>query len=321
MSRREIMAAIIIHGGAGGYIDQADPQAKKHLASKVNALREITQQGWNAIRSGKSAVDVVELTVAALEDNPEFNAGYGAEIGAEGVELDASIMDGKTGEFGGVTGITVVKNPIIIARGILKTKHNLYQGEGANALARKIARRRGLEIISARDLEVPYRREEWKKWQRKQVDDPEEPSSGGTVGVVVFDGKDIAAGTSTGGMTGKPKGRIGDTPLIGAGTFATSFAGASATGEGEKIMKLGLTRYAIETMRKRNLSPQRASEIAIAALGEVHGKGGIIILDNKGKVGAHTNSPHMTYAFMTKEMSAPEVKVKNQMLLFQGYLK
>ncbi|MBV8526443.1 MAG: isoaspartyl peptidase/L-asparaginase [Acetobacteraceae bacterium] len=301
--------AIIIHGGADENVDQTDPVAPNHVDAKLAALREIIRDAWAALYSGKPALDVVERTVVALEDNPAFNAGYGAAIGAEGVELDAGIMDGRTGKFGAVTGITVVKNPIIVAREILETPYNLYQGIGANALAQEVARRRGLKCISARALETAYQRAKWERWKTRRNENPVK-SSDGTVGVVAFDGTAIAAGTSTGGMTGKPKGRVGDTPLLGAGTFASADAGASATGEGEKIMQLGLTRYAVESLQRHRLSPQEAAESAIAALGAIGGRGGIIIVDNTARVGACTNAPLMTCAFMTAWMSASKVEAK-----------
>jgi beta-aspartyl-peptidase (threonine type) len=207
-------------------------------------------------------------------------------------------MDGSTMQFGGVIGIEGNQNPIHLARQVLQTPHNVFFGNFQ-------------EFDTNKNLEVHYRIEELREWKLNNGQD--DTQWGGTVGVVVFDGRHIAAGTSTGGMTGKPKNRVGDSPIPGAGTFANRWGGASATGEGAPIMIQGLTRRAIDIMRDGDLSPQRASRNAILKLAsQYQGVGGIILADTKGRIGAFTNASHMAYSYMKARMSIPEVVVKNK---------
>jgi beta-aspartyl-peptidase (threonine type) len=173
-------------------------------------LKEIIREGWKLLKEGASSLEVVTKIVVLLENSESFNAGYGAALNSEGqVELDASIMDGNRGKFGGVTGITVIQNPIIVARAVLESPYVLFQGNGANELARRVAAKKGLKIAPNNDFVTEHRLNQLNRWRKDHKNNPIKLISGGTVGAVVFDGISITAGTSTGGMTGKPPGELG----------------------------------------------------------------------------------------------------------------
>ncbi len=300
--------AIVIHGGAGN-VDMTDPYDAYNLKHKLEALTGIVTNGWKELSKGATALDVVTNTIMLLEDAEPFNAGYGSSIGVdrEGkplVALDASIMikEGDTYRFGGVTGITNMQNPILVARAVLDQQPNILHGEGAIDLATKIAKQYKKPILDNKDLMTEFKLHKFQEFQK-------ESTEGGTVGVVVFDGTRLVAGTSTGGITGKLHGRTGDSCIPGAGTFADTIGGASATGFGEAIMIHGSTRKAIELL-KDGLTPQQAADAVVAELRDSYnGNGGIIIANNEGEVGIATNTKHMPNAFMTSSMETPMVKV------------
>ncbi|RLF77365.1 asparaginase [Thermococci archaeon] len=305
------MVAIIVHGGAGTIRDESRiPKIKKGVGEAVLA-------GWRELKRG-SALDAVEEAVKALEDNPLFNAGTGSVLTVDGkVEMDAAIMRSNL-EAGAVAGIWGVKNPISVARKVMeKTDHVLLGGEGAVKFARlmgfndynptteeRIDQWKKLREKLLNDGQIPH----WKKISELIREYPEVLRS--TVGAVAFDGGEVVAGTSTGGVFLKMFGRIGDTPIIGGGTYANEFAGASCTGLGEVMIKLVLAKSAVDFVRF-GLTAQKASEAAISIATEHFGSdnAGVIMIDARGNIGFAKNTKHMSVAYLNEEMKEPYIGV------------
>jgi L-asparaginase / beta-aspartyl-peptidase len=278
--------ALLIHGGAG-----ADPDFGREELRQ--GIRDAVAAGWALLRDGGSAVDAVEAAVCAMEDNPRFNAGRGSALTSEGtVEMDASIMEGDTLRNGAVACVTNMLHPITLARRILDNeRHSFFVGEGAMARARAL----GIPFCDPEELITDV--------QRKRLESP----IGGTVGAVALDRRGlIAAATSTGGMTGKPPGRVGDSPVIGCGTYAESTAGGvSCTGEGEAIIRVVLARRTIDILKVAG-DPMHACQIAMdILLEEGRGGGGLICIDWKGRLGWAHSTPLMPVGFMTPGHDAP----------------
>ncbi|EEB74109.1 isoaspartyl peptidase/L-asparaginase family protein [Thermococcus sp. AM4] len=306
------MAAIIVHGGAGTI------RKEERIPKVIEGVREAVLAGWRELKRG-SALDAVEEAVKALEDNPIFNAGTGSVLTLDGkVEMDAAIMRGKTLEAGAVAGIWGVKNPISVARKVMeKTDHVLLIGEGAVKFARLLGfeeydpvteeRLKQWEELRKKLIEKGETRH-WKKLNELIKEYPEVLRS--TVGAVAFDGDEVVAGTSTGGVFLKMFGRVGDTPIIGGGTYANEVAGASCTGLGEVAIKLALAKSATDLVRL-GLDAQAASEAAISLATKYFGRDtmGIIMVDARGNVGFAKNTKHMSYAFMKDGMDEPEAGV------------
>ncbi|ASJ00721.1 isoaspartyl peptidase/L-asparaginase family protein [Thermococcus gorgonarius] len=306
------MVAIIVHGGAGTI------RKEERIPKVIEGVREAVLAGWRELKRG-SALDAVEEAVKALEDNPLFNAGTGSVLTLDGkVEMDAAIMRGKTLEAGAVAGIWGVKNPISVARKVMeKTDHVLLIGEGAVKFARLLGfeeydpvteeRLKQWEELRKKLLEKGETKH-WKKLNELIKEYPEVLRS--TVGAVAFDGEEVVAGTSTGGVFLKMFGRVGDTPIIGGGTYANEVAGASCTGLGEVAIKLALAKSATDFVRL-GMDAQAASEAAISLATRYFGPDtmGIIMVDSKGNVGFAKNTKHMSYAFMKDGMNEPEAGV------------
>jgi len=306
------MGTIIVHGGAGTI------RREERIPKVIEGVKEAVLAGWRELKRG-SALDAVEEAVKALEDNPVFNAGTGSVLTLDGrVEMDAAIMRGKTLEAGAVAGIWGVKNPISVARKVMeKTDHVLLIGEGAVKFARLLGfeeydpvteeRLKQWEELRKKLIERGETRH-WKKLNELIREYPEVLRS--TVGAVAFDGDEVVAGTSTGGVFLKMFGRVGDTPIIGAGTYANEVAGASCTGLGEVAIKLALAKSATDLVRL-GLNAQSASEAAISLATKYFGKDtmGIIMVDSKGNVGFAKNTRHMSYAFMRDGMEKPEAGI------------
>lgn len=261
--------ALIVHGGAG--VDPADTPDQLHegIAAALDA-------GWAVLGAGGSAVDAVEAAVCVLEDHPRFNAGRGSVLTADGtIEMDASIMEGNTLRNGAVAAVSGIRHPISLARRILEDgRHSLFAGAGALERARAF----GIALCDPGELWTERRR---KELAALQLSAPH----AGTVGAVALDrAGTIAAGTSTGGTTGKLPGRVGDSALIGCGTYAESaLAGISCTGDGEAIIRVALARRTIEILKAVD-DPERACEVAMNVLGEEgRGLGGLIVIDWKGR--------------------------------------
>lgn len=307
----------IIHGGAGVIRKGSlTPEREKEYRDK---LEEALLAGYKALQAGKTSLDAVEIAIRILEDSPLFNAGKGAVFTNDGKnELDASIMDGKTLGAGAVAGLHRVKNPITLARAVMeKSPHVMMIGDGAE----KFAELNKIELV---DPKYFWTQPRWDALQRilkeekaKEVPGPKSKGQSqtldmghgtldynrfGTVGAVALD-KDgnLAAGTSTGGMTNKKYGRVGDAPIIGAGTYANNDSCAvSATGWGEYFIRLSIARDICSIMEYRAMPIQNAADNVIKGkLQKLGGDGGIIGMDRFGNMGISFNSEGMYRAYIT----------------------
>ena len=300
------IATIAIHGGAGA-IARASMDAEKELLYR-QALLQIVASGQALLAAGGSALDVVTEAVRQLEESSLFNAGVGSVFTHEGThELDASVMDGRTREAGAVAGVTRVRNPVLAARAVLENSpHVLFIGQGAESFAAS----HGLEMVENTFFSTPERRVQLERaiaTQQTLLDhdgdasgDPLDPDRKfGTVGAVALDqAGHLAAATSTGGMTNKQVGRVGDSPLPGAGCYASNSVAVSCTGTGEVFMRT-LAAYDIAAlMTYAGLSLQQAGDKVIheniPALG---GSGGLIAIDAAGNVVLPFNSEGMYRAY------------------------
>lgn len=306
-----------IHGGIG--VDKKDmtPELDKEVRAGLKASLEA---GRAKLQAGGSSLDAVEAAIRVMEDLPVFNAGKGAVFTHAGTnELDASIMDGKTKKAGSVAGVMTIKNPISGARTVMeKSKHVMLIGPGADAFAKE----QGLEIVDPKYFETPHRRkaieEIWRleaeakqKKASSNADDaielplaPKTKSQYGTVGAVAIDSAgNLAAGTSTGGMTNKMAGRVGDSPIIGAGTYADNEAAAiSCTGHGEFFIRYSVSHEIVAQMKYKHASAQDASHDVInRQLKDVGGEGAAIVLDRQGRFATAYNSEGLYRACITKD--------------------
>jgi beta-aspartyl-peptidase (threonine type) len=279
-------------------------------------VRLALERGWEALRGGGAALDAVEFVVRLLEDDPTFDAGRGSRLNRDGrVEMDASIMDGQRLEAGAVAAIQRVRHPISVARRVMDgSPHVMLVGDGAYNFAEEIGSElcRTQELLVGRELERYLR---VRAGERHLVDgefggsEPRGEPPMGTVGAVALDRQGrVAAATSTGGTQDKLAGRVGDTPVIGAGTYADDqFGAASATGWGEGIMRVLLTKTAIDYLAL-DLDPLEAGRRALATLDRVGGRGGLILLDRPGRVATVFNTPRMARGWAT-ESEGPHVEV------------
>ncbi|MEK7725284.1 MAG: isoaspartyl peptidase/L-asparaginase [Acidobacteriota bacterium] len=307
----------IIHGGAG-VISRKDltPQKEAEFRKK---LEEAVLAGYKVLQSGKTSLDAVETAIRIMEDSPLFNAGKGAVFTADGKnELDASIMEGKGLNAGSVAGLHRVKNPISLARKVMENSpHVMMIGDGAE----KFAREQKIELVPAQYFWTKHRwdalqkiiKEE--KAKNKKVSEFRNPSSQneryGTVGAVALDKNgDLAAGTSTGGMTYKKYGRVGDAPIIGAGTYANNqTCGVSATGWGEYFIRLSIARDISAIVEYKGVSIQEAVDTVIKQkLQNLGGDGGVVALDKNGNIGISFNSEGMYRAYID-ENGKPIVQI------------
>jgi len=290
---------LVIHGGAGTILkSQMSPAREK---AYQDALTEALRRGYAVLQKGGSALDATEASVRFLEDNPLFNAGKGAVFTNEGKnELDAAIMDGQTLKAGAVAGLTTVKNPITLARAVMeKSPHVMMIGGGAEKFAREQKleivdpsyfhtedRWRGLERVRRQDS-IRAEQEKAGKGKQSALLQPENRDSKyGTVGAVALDKNgNLAAATSTGGMTNKKYGRVGDVPIIGAGTYANNATCAiSCTGWGEFFIRLVVAKTVSDLMEYKNISIQEAADkVVMKDLPALKGDGGLIALDRNGK--------------------------------------
>jgi len=278
--------ALIVHGGAG-----ADPASGREELRR--GIRDAVAAGWAVLHQGGGAVDAVETAVCAMEDDPSFNAGRGSALTTEGtVEMDASIMEGDGLKNGAVACVTAMRHPISLARCILEDgRHSFFVGEGAMARARAL----GIPFCDPEELITDT--------QRKRL----ASLTGGTVGAVALDRRGlIPAATSTGGTAGKLPGRVGDSALIGCGTYAESTSGGvSCTGGGEAIIRVVLARRTIDIL-KLAADPMHACQVAIDVLVEEgRGGGGLICIDWKGRLGWAYSTLLMPVGFMAPGHDAP----------------
>ncbi len=294
-----------IHGGAGT-IRKSSMTPEMEEEYRVR-LREALLAGYNILKDGGNSLDAVEAAIKIMEDSPLFNAGKGAVFTGEGtIELDASIMDGKSLKAGAVAGIKRLKNPISVARLVMEqSPHVLMVGDGAETFARG----KGIELVSPDYFRTERRWQELQRAREKEKLEAEQPkrvsrnleeeyadvSKYGTVGAVALDKHgNLAAGTSTGGKTNKKFGRVGDSPIIGAGTYANNRTCAvSGTGDGEYFIR-GVVAYDISAvMEYQNKSLKEAARTVIEKLGKLGGTGGIIAIDKGGNVTMPFNTEGM----------------------------
>jgi beta-aspartyl-peptidase (threonine type) len=289
---------LAIHGGAGT-IRRADLISEREAAYR-EALREALHAGRDVLMAAGSALDAVCAAVCLLEDNPLFNAGRGAVLTYDGdVELDASIMDGQNSMAGAITGVRTVKNPVLLARAVMeRSPYVLLVGEGAE----EFARRHEFETASSSYFETPERRSQLQRLLGKAAGSvaPEmalsEDRKFGTVGAVARDhAGNLAAATSTGGMTGKRFGRVGDSPIVGAGVWASNATCAvSATGHGEYFIRHAVAHDIHARMAYGGASVAEAAGAVIqGALRAAGGEGGVIALDALGNAALPFNTPGM----------------------------
>jgi len=298
-AKKTIEYAIVIHGGAGNASRDDIPEDLKQQYK--NELGKALEIGENILKNNGSSLDAVEKTINYLENCPLFNSGKGAVFTHDGHnELDASIMDGRDLNAGAVAGVRDIKNPISAAREVMiNSEHVLLSGKGASAFAKK----QGLEIV---DSSYFYTEKRWKSLQKIL-----KAEKHGTVGCVALDKKgNLAAGTSTGGMTNKRYGRIGDSPIIGAGTYANNNTCAvSATGHGEFFIRYTVAHDISALMEYKNMSLNDAAELVInKKLAPINGDGGIIAVDKNGNIATVFNTNLMFRAF-AKSSGEKEVAV------------
>jgi beta-aspartyl-peptidase (threonine type) len=298
----EAPITLVIHGGAG--ISREELSAEKEAAARA-ALEESLRAGFKVLQSGGSSLDAVGMAIVVLEDSPSFNAGRGAVLTSAGaVEMDASIMDGATLKAGAVAGVQGVRNPIRLARAVMDhTPHVMLIGNGAEDFARE--RKLPFEppdyfIIPERVRQLERAKE---KAAKKQASIESLPPSfkAGTVGAVALDkAGHLAAGTSTGGMTNKRAGRVGDSPVIGAGTYADDdLVAVSCTGHGEYFIRCAVAHDVAARMRYQNATVGDATRAIIhERLKKMGGDGGLIALDAKGNVATPFNTPGMFHGII-----------------------
>jgi beta-aspartyl-peptidase (threonine type) len=289
--------AIAIHGGAGSLLPGLDRVRRDSLEQ---SLRQALQAGTKILSTGGSALDAVETVVVMLEDDPQFNAGKGAVFTRAGThELDASIMDGARLRCGGVAGIRFQKNPIKVARLVMEhTPHVLLAGEGADAFAseqrqERVAqdyfytnrRFRELQKALAEMGEKPLEKPAYPLPVDSRTDIPGEDGPSGTVGCVALDSRgNLAAATSTGGLTGKLPGRVGDTPICGAGTYANNEnCAVSCTGKGEQFIRNSIAARVAVLMDERGFNVDESVSYCLNEILEP-GDGGIIAVDRQGRI-------------------------------------
>ena len=286
--------AIVIHGGAGWFSNMSPDEIK----DLKKGLKMAADKGFDILENGGSSVDAVEAAIIILEDNPLFNAGRGSVYTSEErQEMDASIMTGKDNEAGAVSSVTNVKNPISLARHVMEeTPHVMFTSSGAE----KLARDNNIEQVEQSYFANPDRLKSLKRAQENKK---------GTVGVVAIDkNRVITAGTSTGGMTNKAPGRVGDSPIIGAGTWVeNNSCGVSATGHGEYFIRFSVAKEICVKARYQNKSIQQASTEVMNQLKEIGADGGVIVMDSQGNYAFAFNTPAMARAY--KDASSEVIKI------------
>jgi len=292
-----VTLAIIVHGGAKTVSEH------KIAANHAGCLAAV-EAGWAVLRSGGSAGEAVEAAIRVLESDQTFNAGFGATLNSEGeVELDAAIMEGAKLGWGAVAAVQGVRHPISVARKIMDEKPLLLVARSGE----RFAAEHGLEMCAKEDLISDEQQQEWEE-EQEVLDRPN------TVGCVALDANGIlVAGTSTGGTTGQPQGRVGDTALVGCGLYADNKLGAcSTTGDGESIIPVVLAKTAVDFMAG-DRHPDKAAQMAIDTLvSKVSGEAGCILLDPQGRIGWAYNSSDMAVGYMTAEMDKPAVFTKKE---------
>lgn len=302
---------IVIHGGAGTILKKnMTPEQEKAYNDKMS---EALKAGYDTLSKGGTSVAAVEAAIRVMEDSPLFNAGKGSVFTNDGKnEMDASIMDGKTLMAGAVAGVRTIKNPITGAKTVMeKSPHVMMVGKGAEQFAKE----KGVQIV---DTSYFYDEKRWKQLQKAKEEEKQklEPDTTGfvpdwktdykfgTVGAVALDiYGNLAAGTSTGGMTNKRFGRVGDSPIIGAGTYASNNTCAvSCTGHGEYFIRLAVAHDISALVEYKGYTvEQAAKEVVMKKLVKMNAEGGVIVLDAKGNFAMVFNSEGMYRGYMKKD--------------------
>jgi len=295
--------AIVIHGGAGGIKREYFTEEQQNAYTQK--LQEALDAGYAVLEKGGISLDAIQAAINIMEDSPLFNAGKGAVYNSEGnQEMDAAIMDGNTLNAGAIAGVNHIKNPILAARVVMdSSSHVMLSGKGAEIMAAKY----GIEMVDSSYFFTEKRMNQLKKIQGKEKTELDHTAylikneliddhKYGTVGAVAIDKNgNIAAGTSTGGMTNKKYGRVGDVPIIGAGTYANNLTcGISATGTGEYFIRTVAAHEVSSLIRYKNFTPAEAlNEVLFNQIGPLGGEGGMILLDKYGEVYWDFNSTGM----------------------------
>ena len=314
---------IVVHGGAGAW-------PKERSQAGYEGVKTAAKTGFDCLNAGGTALDAVEAAVKSMEDSAAFNAGLGSALTInKKIEMEASIMDGKTLRAGATGLLRDIKNPVSLARITMEnTDHILVVGEGAEKLANlyKLPRKDPMtetRLNSWRELTAKLKNDELENLPklRKLIAKHPDLFETDTVGAVALDREgNAAAATSTGGFTLKLPGRIGDSPLIGSGNYADNQAGAcSATGIGEIAIRLVLAKHVIDQMHNRK-SAQKAVENAITLVNQRIGTKnsmGLIAIDMQGRIGAAHNTPNIAWAYMTPKMKEPKADLKAKQLLVE----
>ncbi len=287
----------MIHGGAGS-VSEAEKSPEKEREYRAT-LEQSLNAGYAILAKGGTSLDAVSAAVTVLEDSPLFNAGKGAVLNSDGVaELDASIMDGHTLAAGGVAAVKRIKNPIQVARVVMeKSPHVLFAADGAE----NFAKQQGFTLVRNSYFIIDRRKEELERAKQKEKQKGKSAKANvdefsfGTVGAVALDKNgNLAAATSTGGRMNKKPGRVGDTPIIGAGTYANNATCAvSGTGHGEFFMRTVAAHDVSVLMEYRGLDVASATREVIHKIGALGGTGGLIAIDRKGNVALPFNTPGM----------------------------
>ncbi|MEM7329531.1 MAG: isoaspartyl peptidase/L-asparaginase [Pseudomonadota bacterium] len=280
---------LVIHGGAGVIL--RENMTETRAAAYTAALETALQAGAEVLRGGGSAVDAVQAAVIPMENDPLFNAGQGAVFTAAAEhELDASIMSGDQRDAGAVAGVKRVKNPILAARAVMEqSEHVMFAGAGADAFAESF----GLEMVDNAYFDTERRRQALERVLRERV--RTDADRHGTVGAVAIDANgNLAAATTTGGMTAKAAGRIGDSPLIGAATYAQNgVCAVSATGHGEYFIRVGVAKTICARVELAGESVGEAAHNALEQVAQLGGDGGVVVIDGAGQYEYVFNSKGM----------------------------
>ena len=298
LSMKQNRIGLVIHGGAGTIERKtmSPEREREYRAGLENALRA----GYDILKRGGSSLDATEAAVRVLEDDPHFNAGKGAVFTSAGTnELDAAIMDGRTLKAGAVAELKHIKNPISLARMVMeKSPHLFLVGDGAE----KFAQEHGVTLV---DQKYFFTQERWDALQRIKGAEKGGASGGkryiisdqdlhGTVGAVALDQNGgLAVATSTGGMTNKRSGRVGDSPIIGGGTYADGSCAVSCTGDGEYFIRATAARNVAALMEYRGKKLQEAAQMVIDEIGKLGGTGGLIAIDKNGNIALPFNTSGM----------------------------
>lgn len=282
---------ICIHGGAGAL--SPENYTPEEVQSYTNALQQALNKGLEDLRKGKSALDAVVSAVISLEDCPLFNAGIGSVFSDNAtIEMDASVMDGRSGQCGGVSNVRTIKNPILAAREVmLKTPHSIICSHGADELAAKA----GLEIKNNDYFKTQKRLDQLQQAKMKNSIQLDHGNETGTVGAVAIDSKgNLAAATSTGGMTNKIHGRVSDSSIVGAGTWAQNgICAFSGTGNGDIFIQNASARDFAALMEYKNFTLAQAAKKILDDIDKAGGSGGLIAIDKNGNYTMPFNSSGM----------------------------